>query len=170
MNSIKERVLLICTEPNSSVFNGLRKTFQVETAANLQMAEFLASEWEPQICILEDKIEHLQWIPHLRSLPKLKEVSIVVFSLSSADSHEEFAFKSGCDCWMRLDKGEQLIWRVNALLRRNSTGTMGTVHHLPVTSMIVIGQLKVYLDDYLVKRLGQVVSISPTQFSLLAAF
>lgn len=173
MDIPKQKILILGT-PGSTVVTTpqqLGPKYQFEIASTPQMAEFLLQEWEPRVCLIEARDEFIQWIPRLRSLKGYHGVGVIVTGPASAQKEEQ-SFRLGCDHWFsEADSFEPLIWRINSLLRRPlSSSSPVSPSPDPSDSMIQISSLKIYPRDFLVKRMGQVVSISPTQFKLLNAF
>lgn len=178
MTSQKPKLLILSSNP--SFLNGLRdfftEKFQIETANSIQMAEFLFGEWEPEICLLEDSENHLAWVPMVRSQKQYSKIGMIAIS-ARASKNEEKSLRVGCDHWTQASEGlEKTLWRIQAVLRQVSSDsyrTPASIHDINQKhedSLVQIDHLKIYTKDFLIKRMGQVVAISPTQFKLLNAF
>lgn len=169
------KLLILSSNPIfvSQLREAFAPTFQVETATSVHMAEFLFNEWEPQACVVEDSDLFLAWIPIMRGNEKYKSLGVVAISPASS-KNEEKALRMGCDHWVNYEDGfDKAVWRIQSLLRKTHGQPNAFAEHastLNESNLVQFENLKIYTNDFLIKRMGQVVSISPTQFKLLSAF
>jgi DNA-binding response OmpR family regulator len=175
MDLPKNKILLLGSTPGplGDLREFLAKTYQIETANSVQMAEFLVDEWEPQICLLEDTEEFMKWLPRLRG-HKGFHIGIVAYACGFGHN-EEKALAQGCDHWLLWEgRPDRLHWRIQSLLRANQTrkpaGSPDAKENETHSEALSLDHLKIYPQDFLIKRMGAVVNISPTQFKLLNAF
>ncbi|MCB0365863.1 MAG: response regulator transcription factor [Bdellovibrionaceae bacterium] len=183
MGTKKTKVLVASTDP--AFLNGslseLKADFDVQVATSIDVAQFLIKEWEPEIGLVDGDCPSSSALAGIRSLRPLDSFGLVVLSSSPNSFKEERAFREGADYF--LPSGgpyRSLHLRIASLSRRlsqsTSKGGKQASADQVVAAMSVAQEAISFLDirifpqDYLVKRHQDLVNTTPTQFRLLLAF
>lgn len=179
MGTKKTKVLVASTDPaflNSSL-NELKADFNVQVATSTDVAQFLIKEWEPEIGLVDGDCPSANSLAKIRHLRPMDSFGLVVLSSSPNAFKEERAFREGADYFLpAAGPYKSLRLRIFSLSRRLSSSGSST-QSIPITETAVPNQpaisfldIRIYPQDYLVKRLQDVVNTTPTQFRLLLAF
>lgn len=122
----------------------------------------LAIDERPDLVVLDLTLPDIDGIALAAELRTWLKVPILVLSVRSADDDKIAALDAGADDYLTkpFSAGE-LLARVRALLRRASAGT-------GAPSVITAGDLAIDLGRRQVLRAGEVVSLTKTEFDILA--
>ncbi len=161
------------------------------------MALFLLQEWEPDICLIDDRLDTVPLLLKMRETRGLS-IGLIVFSLQDQKTRatEEQVFRCGADHFCRVRPEDRnldlkpLYWRAESLWQRvqrhKSTRTSTRVTSplqplLPHLSdetpqpldkpfTLHIGELEIQPEQFIVKRRGDRLTLTPIQFRLLLHF
>jgi DNA-binding response OmpR family regulator len=158
-----ERILVVDDEPQilRAVGTSLRSAgYDVDTAIDAESALTRAAARPPDAVILDLVLPDRTGTDVCRELRRWSTVPIVVLSAIEDEEEKVAALDAGADDYVTKPFGvDELLARVRAALRR--AGPAGG----PV---IEIGDLKVDLEKRSVEREGELLSLTPIEFELLA--
>lgn len=148
--------------------------FDIQIAKSLESGIFLTQEWAPQIIAFDLNDDLPAYYRFLRDHYPIIRPGILAFGESHV-THEEIAFANGADHFMPFESSPQsFAFRVLALVRKlnrlknyvegDSSLNQEQRYALQFES------LEIYPNDFLVKRQGQMITTTPTQFKLLKMF
>lgn len=163
----KHRILVVDDEPNISdlVATSLRFVgFDVRTAANGAQALTVAEEFDPHALVLDVMLPDLDGFEVCRQL-RANGANVGVLFLTARDATEDKVAGltvGGDDYVTKPFSLEELVARVRALLRR--IGVMDT--HVD-DEKIRFADLELDEATHEVRRAGQLIELSPTEFTLL---
>ncbi len=158
---------MLLIEDDSRVRRVLRMSLQdegydvTEAADGTQGLESLALA-EPDVVLLDLMLPDLDGFEVCRRLRQTSRVPVIMVT-ARTDSHDVVAgLEAGADDYVTKPlKAKELSARMRALLRRVDSAE----GHRPRT--VVLGDLRVGLDDGKVTRRGQLVALTRTEYRLL---
>jgi two-component system KDP operon response regulator KdpE len=160
------RVLVVDDEPQ--ILRALRTSleargYEVLTAARGDDGLRLLSSSASDILILDLGLPDLDGIEVLRRARGFSEVPVIVLTVRDAQSDKVAALEAGADDYVTKPFGmEELVARMRAVLRRAVPEGSGE----PV---LHFGAIEVDLTKTLVRRAGELVHLTPTEYRLLEA-
>jgi two-component system alkaline phosphatase synthesis response regulator PhoP len=140
--------------------------FRVLTAHDGQTALTLARHERPDLVILDlmlpDGMDGLDVCRHLRQDASLSDVPIIMLTARIEEADRLIGLELGADDYVTKPfSPREVVARVRAVLRR------ARGHETP-SSIVRVGELAVDLTKRSVTVAGQPVSLTPTEFDLLA--
>jgi two-component system OmpR family response regulator len=160
------RLLVVDDEPNilellsaSLRFAG----FEVETASDGAAALKLARTYRPDLVVLDVMMPDVDGFAVVKRLRENGERVPVLF-LTARDAAEDKVTGltlGGDDYVTKPFSLEELVARIRAVLRRTGSGPQAA------PSRLVVADLELDDDSHEVRRAGELVSLSPTEFKLL---
>jgi two-component system KDP operon response regulator KdpE len=159
-------VLVVDDEPQ--IRRALRTGLQARGCEVLEAAygeEALAqvAAQEPDIIILDLGLPDLDGSEVIRRLRAWSEIPVVVLSVRDRQEDKISALDAGADDYVTKPFDmEELLARMRATLRRAHAGE-------PRSSVLRIGDLEIDLARRLVRRDGERIHLTPTEYSLLEA-
>ncbi|MDQ6922306.1 MAG: response regulator transcription factor [Candidatus Dormibacteraeota bacterium] len=159
------RVLVVDDEPNITelVAMALRyEGFTVQTAANGRDAVSAVAAFSPALVILDIMLPDIDGIEVLRRLvAQGRKVPIIFLTAKDATEDKVHGLTVGGDDYVTKPFSiEELVARVRVVLRRHAGGENGT-------SRLALADLEVDEDAHEVRRAGQVIDLTPTEYRLL---
>jgi two-component system OmpR family response regulator len=161
------RLLVVDDEPNirellaaSLRFAG----FEVDTAADGQQAVKKALDGEPDLVVLDVMLPDLDGFTVTRRLREQGKLMPVVFLTARDDTTDKIAGLTvgGDDYVTKPFSLDEVIARIRAVLRRaKATAAMSE------DSLLRVGDLEMDEDAHEVRRAGEPIDLSPTEFTLL---
>jgi two-component system, OmpR family, alkaline phosphatase synthesis response regulator PhoP len=146
-------------------YNLKKENFDVRTALSGKVALQLATEFRPDLIILDVMMPELDGIEtcrELRAIPSLRNTLIAFLTARNEDYSQIAGFDAGADDYISKPiKPRVLLSRINALLRRNNPLT--TTQVFETSSGLVIDR-----DRYVVELDGKEMSLPKKEFELLA--
>lgn len=138
------------------------RDFEVVTAASAREALDLLMQRTPDLVIIDLTLPDIDGIDLCRQLRSWLATPIMVLSVRDDERDKIAALEQGADDFLTkpFSAGE-LVARVNALLRRIS----GTTTAVPT---VCAGDLRIDIADHRVERCGELVLLTPLEFSILA--
>lgn len=161
------RVLVVDDEPSISQLLSMALRYdgwQVEVAANGVEAVSRASEFEPDVMVLDIMLpdfDGMQVLSRLRSDGDLVPV-LFLTALGSVDDRVKGLTAGGDDYMVKPFSIEELVARLRALVRRSRA----QLDRAP-DPILRVGDLTLNEDSYEVARGGQAIELTSTEFELL---
>lgn len=160
---VEARLLVVEDDPNilellsaSLRFAG----FEITTATTGSEAVTQASRVRPDLVVLDVMLPDLDGFEVVRRL-RLEGSKVPVLFLTARDATEDKVrglTLGGDDYVTKPFSVEEVVARVHAILRRHGDDT---------DSVLTLADLELDDDAHLVRRAGQVVDLSPTEYKLL---
>ncbi|HEY7400608.1 MAG TPA: response regulator transcription factor [Actinomycetota bacterium] len=161
------RILVV--EDDSQIARALRTSlgangFEMEWTRAGEEALQLATTWSPDCMILDLGLPDIDGIEVIRRLRGWSEVPVVVLSARDARDDKIRALDAGADDYVNKPFAmDELLARIRATLRR--------VKPVASTSPVLrFGELEIDLERTQVRRNGEPLRLTPTEWSLLEAF
>lgn len=171
MENSHYKILLVDDEPDILEFlsfNLKKEGFQIYTSNNGRDALKIANEIKPHIIILDVMMPDMDGIEtcrEIRNNENLKNVLITFLTARGEDYSQIAGFDAGADDYITKPiKPRVLVSRVNALLRRYQETELSNED----AQKIVIGDIVIDREAYIVKLKGQEFHLPKKEFELLA--
>jgi two-component system, OmpR family, KDP operon response regulator KdpE len=159
-------ILVIDDEPQ--IRRLLQLTFEASGYKVLQAATgeeglIRAGMDRPELIVLDLGLPDADGIDILKKLRKISMLPIVILSVRDAEDDIIRSLESGADDYVTKPfRTGELLARVHAALRHRTAE--------PTAPVIVAGSLEVNLDARTVKKNGELIKLTATEYSLLALF
>jgi two-component system KDP operon response regulator KdpE len=135
--------------------------FRVITAETAAGAMELAHEYRPDIALLDIVLPDVSGLELMRELRQRSDLPIILLTAKGSDADKVRGLEMGADDYLAKPfSPEELSARVRAVLRR-SVGSSGP------EKVVKAGDLEVDLNHRLVRRRGDLVSLTRTEWMLL---
>jgi two-component system KDP operon response regulator KdpE len=135
--------------------------FRVITAETAAAALELAHEYRPDIGLLDIVLPDVSGLELMRELRQRSDLPIILLTAKGSDADKVRGLEMGADDYLAKPfSPEELSARVRAVLRR-SVGSSGP------DKVVRVGDLEVDLNHRLVRRRGELVSLTRTEWMLL---
>lgn len=176
MSESKAKVLIISSSPEflQDKMKSLSSEYDCQKATTEEMALFMARQWEPHVCLVQSNDIFLGLCFSLRDQFPFAKMGLIAVGLDNLWTHEERAFRAGCDFYLAHQiEWRQLSARMALLLRRVQSGQelILTSHpEIMETKHYSFRGLEISPHDYILRRGSDRVNVTPTQFRLLVAF
>ncbi len=161
------RVLVIDDEPQ--ILRALKtilteRHFHVTTASRGEEGLALAAANPPDVIILDLSLPDMDGFQVCARLREWTPVPIIVLSVRDNERDKVMALDKGADDYLTKPFGiEELLARIRVALRHAAQ-----VQAQSKTTTIQAGPLEINLADHVVKRNGEEVKLTATEFKLLA--
>src|SRR5215469_12639430 len=166
MTARAKRILLAEDEVSLRDFVGrnLRaRSFEVLEASNGLEAMALWERENPHLLILDIMMPRMDGLEVCRRVREQSATPIIVLTALDSESDKVAALDLGADDYLTKPFGvEELLARVRAVLRRARWESVP-----PATGVKRCGELEIDLPRHSVRRRGDEVRLTPTEFSLL---
>jgi two-component system OmpR family response regulator len=168
-DSPEARVLVVDDEPYIAdlLATGLKFVgFDVRTAGTGNQALAVAEEFAPHLLVLDVMLPDLDGFDVCRRLREDgRKVGVVFLTARDATEDKITGLTLGGDDYVTKPFSlEEVVARVRAVLRRTSAIEDAEV---PDTGRITFADLELDEDVHEVRRAGEVIDLSPTEFALL---
>ncbi|SFH45490.1 response regulator transcription factor [Pedobacter insulae] len=168
MSTAKQKILIVDDEPDILElieYNLKKEGYQVYLASNGQEGVATAKKIHPDLIILDimmPKMDGIEACRLMRAIPEFKHTFMVFLTARSEEYSEIAGFNVGADDYIAKPiKPRALVSRINAILRRNSSGEE------IVDNKVEIGDLVIDREAYLVFQGGAKVVLAKKEFELL---
>ena len=166
VNGARRRVLVVDDEENVAhlVSSALRfDGFETLTADSGSRALAAVAEHEPDLVVLDVMLGDLDGVEVLRRLRSGgSDVPVVFLTARDAGEHRVEGLRAGADDFVvKPCSVVELLARVHAVLRRTAPPDK------PPASLLQVADLELDEDSHEVRRAGQDVQLTPTEFELL---
>lgn len=135
--------------------------FNVVTATNGEEALSVASEHQPDIALLDVVMPEMTGLELMRRLREHSAMPVILLTAKGGEADKVRGLEMGADDYISKPfSPDELSARVRAVLRRVSGATSRE-------SVVRAGEIEVDLNRRLVKRNGEIVSLTRTEWMLL---
>jgi DNA-binding response OmpR family regulator len=135
--------------------------FRVVTASGGEEALRVAEEQRPDIALLDIVMPEMTGLEVMRRLRERSSIPVILLTAKGSESDKVRGLELGADDYLAKPfSPDELSARVRAVLRRSvgSSSTENVVH---------VGEVEVDLNRRLVKRGGEIVTLTRTEWMLL---
>ena len=168
MSTAKQKILIVDDEPDILElieYNLKKEGYQVYLASNGADGVAMAKKVHPDLIILDimmPKMDGIEACRIMRAIPEFKNTFMVFLTARSEEYSEIAGFNVGADDYIAKPiKPRALISRINAILRRNTSGEEVS------DNKVEIGDLVIDREAYLVFQNGTKVVLAKKEFELL---
>jgi two-component system alkaline phosphatase synthesis response regulator PhoP len=168
MSTNKHKILIVDDEPDIRElieYNLKKEGYQVYTASNGQEGVAEAKRVLPDLIILDimmPKMDGIEACRILRTMNDFKNTFMVFLTARSEEYSEIAGFNVGADDYIAKPiKPRALTSRINAILRRNVQSD------IEIENKLVIGDLVIDREAFLVFQRGEKVVLAKKEFELL---
>ena len=153
-----KKILVVDDEkPISDIikFNMVKEGYEVVTAFDGREALELFEAERPDILILDLMLPEIDGLEVARTIRKTSNVPIIVLSAKDSEFDKVIGLEIGADDYMTKPfSNRELQARVKAILRRTDL-TIENQEEEAAPTEIVIGDLKILTDAFVVKKHGE---------------
>jgi two-component system KDP operon response regulator KdpE len=136
--------------------------FRVVVANDGEEALRLAEQQRPDIVVLDIVMPDMSGLEVMRRLRERTSVPVILLTAKDHDEDKVRGLEMGADDYLvKPFNPEELSARVRAVLRRGFRPTTGT------ENIVQVGNIEIDLNRRLVKKEGEVVSLTRTEWMLL---
>jgi two-component system KDP operon response regulator KdpE len=159
---------ILAVDDELQILRALRATlraqgYEVVTAANMEEGLDAAAVNSLDAAIVDLLLPDGDGIELCRRLREWTSMPIIVLSAVGEENEKVRALGAGADDYVTKPFGpRELVARLEAVLRRTGSG--------PEESVIEVSGLSVDLTDHVVRRDGEELHLTPTEFDLLRIF
>ncbi|QNL41831.1 DNA-binding response regulator [Streptococcus constellatus] len=165
-----KKILVVDDEkPISDIikFNMVKEGYEVVTAFNGREALEMFEAERPDILILDLMLPELDGLEVARTIRKTSNVPIIVLSAKDSEFDKVIGLEIGADDYMTKPfSNRELQARVKAILRRTDL-TIENQEAEAAPTEIVIGDLQILTDAFVVKKHGGELDLTHREFELL---
>lgn len=165
-----KKILVVDDEkPISDIikFNMVKEGYEVVTAFNGREALEMFEAERPDILILDLMLPELDGLEVARTIRKTSNVPIIVLSAKDSEFDKVIGLEIGADDYMTKPfSNRELQARVKAILRRTDLTIENQEAEAALTE-IVIGDLQILTDAFVVKKHGEELDLTHREFELL---
>lgn len=160
-------ILVIDDEPQ--ILRALRtilsaKQFQVSTAARGEEGLALAAAEQPDLIILDMSLPDMDGIRVCQALRAWTDTPILILSVRDSEKDKVAALDAGADDYLTKPFGiEELLARIRVALRHKNQAAGSSKR-----TRVRAGKVEIDLTNFLVRRSGVEISLTATEFKLLA--
>lgn len=165
-----KKILVVDDEkPISDIikFNMVKEGYEVVTAFDGREALELFEVERPDILILDLMLPEIDGLEVARTIRKTSNVPIIVLSAKDSEFDKVIGLEIGADDYMTKPfSNRELQARVKAILRRTDL-TIENQEAEAAPTEIVIGDLQILTDAFVVKKHGEELDLTHREFELL---
>lgn len=165
-----KKILVVDDEKSISdiiKFNMVKEGYEVVTAFNGREALEMFEAERPDILILDLMLPELDGLEVARTIRKTSNVPIIVLSAKDSEFDKVIGLEIGADDYMpKPFSNRELQARVKAILRRTDL-TIENQEAEAAPTEIVIGDLQILTDAFVVKKHGEELDLTHREFELL---
>lgn len=161
----KTKILVVDDEPKIRMFiraNLEARGYEVHLAQDGVEAVEMAERIDPDVIVLDVNMPRMDGIEACRRIREWADIPIIILSIREDETDKVRALDEGADDYVTKPFGiEELLARIRVALRRSA----GVKAVIPVFSA---AGLEVDFSKQLVKRRGEIVRLTRTEYELLA--
>ena len=165
-----KKILVVDDEkPISDIikFNMVKEGYEVVTAFDGRDALEMFEAERPDILILDLMLPEMDGLEVARTIRKTSNVPIIVLSAKDSEFDKVIGLEIGADDYMTKPfSNRELQARVKAILRRTDL-TIENQEAEAAPTEIVIGDLQILTDAFVVKKHGEELDLTHREFELL---
>jgi len=140
------------------------RQFRISTAVRGRDGLTIAAAEQPDLIILDMSLPDIEGIQVCKELREWTQTPIIILSVRESEKDKVAALDAGADDYLTKPFGiEEFLARVRVALRHKTQAAGGTKH-----SIVHAGRLEVDLAGFIVKRDNLEVSLTATEYKLLA--
>lgn len=170
MSSDRTRILLVEDDQNIVDLvrsNLIARDHDVAVSKDGSDAVELLQDFEPDMVILDLMLPGTDGFELCREMRERSSVGIVVLSARRGETDKVRALNLGADDYMTKPFGvEELLARIHATLRRSRPGPQDPEE----PGIVTVGDVEIDFASRRVTKSGELVHLTPTEFSLLHEF
>lgn len=159
------KVLVVDDEPKIRMFiraNLEARDYEVYLAQDGVEAVEMAGRVDPDVIVLDVNMPRMDGIEACRRIREWADMPIIILSVREEEKDKVRALDEGADDYLTKPFGiEELLARIRVALRHSAGAA-------PATPVFTAGHLEVDLSKRMVKRQGQIVKLTRTEYELLA--
>lgn len=161
----KIKVLVVDDEPRIRMFiraNLEARGYEVYLAQDGTEAVEMAGRVDPDVIVLDVNMPRMDGIEACRRIREWADMPIIILSVREDEKDKVKALDEGADDYVTKPFGiEELLARIRVALRHSAGAA-------PATPLFTAGDLEVDFSKRVVKRQGQIVKLTRTEYELLA--
>jgi len=161
----KTRILVVDDEPKIRMFiraNLEARGYDVSVAQDGAEAVEMAGRIDPDVIVLDVNMPRMDGIEACRQIRAWADTPIIILSVRENEADKVSALDEGADDYVTKPFGiEELLARIRVALRR-SAGAKDS------TALFTAGDLEVDFPMRVVRRHGQIIKLTRTEYELLA--
>ena len=164
-----KKILVVDDEkPISDIvkFNLAKEGYDVYTADDGEEALEKVTEVEPDLILLDLMLPKMDGLEVAREVRKTYDMPIIMVTAKDSEIDKVLGLELGADDYVTKPfSNRELVARVKANLRRGATATKEVEEIAP--SELVIGDLTIHPDAYMVTKRGETIELTHREFELL---
>lgn len=164
-----KKILVVDDEkPISDIvkFNLAKEGYDVYTAYDGEEALEKVTEVEPNLILLDLMLPKMDGLEVAREVRKTYDMPIIMVTAKDSEIDKVLGLELGADDYVTKPfSNRELVARVKANLRRGATATKEVEEIAP--SELVIGDLTIHPDAYMVTKRGETIELTHREFELL---
>jgi two-component system KDP operon response regulator KdpE len=161
----KIKILVVDDEPRIRMFiraNLEARGYEVYLAQDGTEAVEMAGRVDPDVIVLDVNMPRMDGIEACRRIREWADMPIIILSVREDEKDKVKALDEGADDYVTKPFGiEELLARIRVALRHSAGAA-------PATPLFTAGDLEVDFSKQVVKRQGQIVKLTRTEYELLA--
>ncbi|MFC1957756.1 response regulator [Chloroflexota bacterium] len=161
----KIKVLIADDEPKIRMFlraNLEARDYEVYLAQDGIETVEMAGRVLPDVIVLDVNMPRMDGIEACRQIREWADMPIIILSVRGDEKDKVRALDEGADDYVTKPFGmEELLARIRVAVRRSA----GVIADVPI---FTAGELEVDLSKWVVKRRGQIIKLTRTEYELLA--
>lgn len=165
------KILIVDDErPISDIikFTLTKENFDVVTAYDGAEALAMFESENPDLILLDQMLPELEGKEVLRQIRAKSTVPVIMVSAKDSEIDKVVGLEMGADDYVTKPfSNSELVARVKANLRRQAAAPAPTVEEENENSDIVLGELVIHPEAYMVAKRGQDIELTHREFELL---
>lgn len=166
-----KKILIVDDEkPISDIikFNLTKEGYEVCTAFDGRQALAQFEEEQPDLMILDLMLPELDGLEVAKEVRKTSHIPIIMLSAKDSEFDKVIGLEIGADDYVTKPfSNRELLARIKAHLRRTETIEIAVAEENNAVADIVIGELQVLPDAFVVKKNGEELELTHREFELL---
>ncbi|ETA74640.1 response regulator YycF [Ligilactobacillus equi] len=166
-----KKILVVDDEkPISDIikFNLTKEGYEVETAYDGEEALKQVEAVNPDLMILDLMLPKMDGLEVAREVRKTHDLPIIMVTAKDSEIDKVLGLEMGADDYVTKPfSNRELVARVKANLRRQSTAAANAAAEEQVTTDITIGELVIHPDSYTVSKKDEKIELTHREFELL---
>ncbi|WP_206856905.1 response regulator YycF [Candidatus Enterococcus mangumiae] len=164
-----KKILVVDDEkPISDIvkFNLAKEGYDVYTAYDGEEALVKVAEVEPDLIVLDLMLPKMDGLEVAREVRKTFDMPIIMVTAKDSEIDKVLGLELGADDYVTKPfSNRELVARVKANLRRGASAAKEVEEVTP--SELVIGDLTIHPDAYMVTKRGETIELTHREFELL---
>lgn len=143
----------------------IRLPLETQIANQVEVFKFLLQEWTPEICLIDSLFINPKSLANCLTIEK-KPTTIVLQKNSKIKLQKAF-YQAGTNYVFSYEQANEFLRDILVNVKLNQTNLHPNTVEQTSNNMIEWHDIKIFPNDYLVKRENEIVNTSPVQFKLL---